>query len=128
MNDSSTYPLVHLQSISPWLPELRTLLLGGNNINSTGYMALQTIANWKSLQTCDLSENALTGHVEKALTLYYCDGSGSTGCGANISSVAAPSLRILKLDGNNLTGDAMGPTVILYCGVACYFGVDSPLS
>lgn len=104
VNDTSTYPLVHGQSVSPWFPELRSLLLGGNHINTTGYTALQTIVNWKSIQTLDLSENALTGSVEDALTLFYCHESGGAECGANISSVAAPMLRVLKLDGNTLTG------------------------
>lgn len=106
-NDSSSAnPPVHLQSLSPWLPELRSLLLGGNSMNATGYAVLQTVANWRSLQLLDLSDNALTGPVEDALTLYYyCDGSGGTGCGGSISSVAAPLLRVLKLDGNDLTGE-----------------------
>ncbi|CAN0326052.1 unnamed protein product, partial [Ectocarpus sp. 8 AP-2014] len=59
VTDSSSYPLVHLQPSSPWLPELRSLLLGGNNMNATGYVALQAVANWRSLQTLDLSDNAL---------------------------------------------------------------------
>ncbi|CAN0361085.1 unnamed protein product, partial [Ectocarpus sp. 12 AP-2014] len=105
VTDSSSYPLVHLQSSSPWLPELRSLLLGGNNMNATGYAALQTVANWRSLQTLDLSDNALTGSMDDALALYYyCDGSGSSGCGGNVSSVAAPLLRVLKVDGNDLIG------------------------
>ncbi|CAM9498761.1 unnamed protein product [Scytosiphon promiscuus] len=104
-SSASTFPLVHRQSTSAWLPELCSLLLGGNRINATGYTTLQTMANWQSLQTLDLSENALTGSVEDALaTFYYCDGSGSSGCGGNKSSVAAPLLRVLKLDGNELTG------------------------
>lgn len=106
VNDSSIYPLVHLQSVSPWLPELRTLLLGGNKINSTVYEALQTIGGWQSLQTCDMSGNGLTGSVEDSLVLYYCDGSGSTVCEGNASSAAGPLLRVLKLDGNSLTGKA----------------------
>lgn len=108
VNDSSNSadPPVHLQFASPWLPELRSLLLGGNSMDATGYAVLQTVANWRSLQTLDLSDNALTGSVEDALTLYYyCDGSGGTGCGGSISSVAAPLLRLLKLDRNNLTGE-----------------------
>lgn len=104
VNDSSIYPLVHLQSVSPWLPELRTLLLGGNKINSTVYEALQTIGGWQSLQTCDMSGNELTGSMEHSLVLYYCDGSGSTACEGNASSVAGALLRVLKLDGNSLTG------------------------
>lgn len=105
-NDSSAYPVVHLQSTSSWLPELRTLLLGGNSMSLTGYTALQTIVNWGSLQALDLSDNALTGSVEDALTLYVCeDSGGGAGCGANTSSVGAPSLRVLKLDGNTLTGE-----------------------
>lgn len=107
VNDSSSSAdvPVHLQFASSWLPELRSLLLGGNSINATGHAILQTVANWRSLQTLDLSDNALTGSVEDALTpYYYCDGSGGTGCGGGISSVAAPLLRVLKLDGNNLTG------------------------
>lgn len=96
---------VYLQSTSSWLPELRSLLLGGNSISGAGYAILQTFANWRSLQTLDLSKNALVGSVEDVLnTYFYCDGSGATGCGGNISSVAAPLLRVLKLDGNNLTG------------------------
>lgn len=109
VNDSGSSlanPPVHLQFASSWLPELRSLLLGGNSITATGYAVLQTVANWRSLQTLDLSDNALTGSVEDVLILYYyCDGSGGTGCGGNISSVAAPLLRVLKLDGNNLTGE-----------------------
>lgn len=81
-------------------------MLGGNDISGTGYGVLQTVANWKSLQTLDMSNNALVGPVEDALgTFLYCDGSGGTGCGGNISSVAAPLLRVLKLDGNELTGE-----------------------
>ncbi|CAM9696987.1 unnamed protein product, partial [Hapterophycus canaliculatus] len=102
---SSTHPPVHLHYTSSWLPELRSLLLGGNRINATGYTTLETVANWRSLQTLDLSDNALSGSVEDALSLYYyCDGSGTSGCGGNMSSVAAPLLRVLKLDGNYLKG------------------------
>lgn len=105
----SAYPPVFLQSTSSWMPELRSLLLGGNNISGTGYAALQTVANWKSLQTLDLSNNALVGSVGDALDTYiYCDGSGGAGCGGNMSSVAAPLLRVLKLDGNELTGESFG--------------------
>lgn len=104
-SSSSAYQWVHLQSTSSWLPELRSLLLGGNNINGSGYAVLQTLANWRSLQTLDFSENALTGSVEDALApYYYCDGSGGTGCGGNTSSIAVPLLRVLKLDGNDFTG------------------------
>lgn len=105
VNDSMTYPLVHLQQVSGWLPELRSMLLGGNYLNSTAYTMIQTMATFKSLQTLDLSENALTGSVEAALDIFYCDGSeGFSGCAGNISGVAAPLLRVLKVDGNNLTG------------------------
>lgn len=105
-SSTSTYPLVHFQYTSSLLPELRSLLLGGNRMNATVHMTLQTVANWRLLQTLDLSDNALTGSVEDALALYYfCDGSGSSGCGGNESSVAAPLLRVLKLNGNSLTGD-----------------------
>lgn len=97
--------MVHLQSTSSWLPELRSLLLGENGLTLTGYTALQTVVNWGSLQALDLSDNALTGSVEDALTLYVCEGSGSAECGANTSSVGAPFLRVLKLDGNSLTGE-----------------------
>lgn len=104
-SSSSSSPSVYLQSTSSWLPELRSLLLGGNNVNGTGYAALQTVANWKSLQTLDLGNNDLVGSVEDSLsTFFYCDGSG-TGCGGNVPSVAAPRLRVLKLDGNKLTGE-----------------------
>eukprot|EP00903_Cladosiphon_okamuranus_P019408 g17844.t1 len=52
-----------------------------------------------------MSDNALVGSVENALsTFLYCDGSGGTGCGGSMSSVAAPRLRVLKLDGNELAG------------------------
>lgn len=108
---SSAYQSVHLQSISSWLPELRSLLLGGNNISGTGYVVLQMLANWRSLQTLDLSDNALSGSVEDTLApYYYCDGSGGTGCGGNASSTSVPLLRVLKLDGNNLTGLFAGET------------------
>lgn len=110
MSDSSSlaYPSAYLQSTSSWLPELRSLLLGGNNISGTGSAVLQTVANWRSLQTLDLSNNALVGYVEDALSTYfYCDGSGDTDCGGNMSSVAAPLLRVLKLDGNDLAGEAV---------------------
>lgn len=113
-NDSFAYPVVHLQSTSSWLPELRSLLLGGNSMSLTGYTALQTIVNWEYLQALDLSDNALTGSVEDALTLYVCEGSGSTECGANTSSVGAPFLRVLKLDGNALTGEAYSRNIT--CG------------
>lgn len=103
--DSSTHQSLHLQSTSSWLPELRSLLLGGNNINESGHTILQTVANWRSLQTLDLSENALTGSVEDSLApYYYCDGSGGMGCGGNATSIAVPLLRLLRLDGNDLTG------------------------
>lgn len=82
------------------------MLLAKNSMSLTGYTALQTVANWGSLQALDLSDNALTGSVEDALTLYVCEGSGSAECGANTSSVGAPFLRVLKLDGNALTGGA----------------------
>ena len=80
-------------------------MLGANDMSSTGYSALQTVVRWRSLQILDLSDNALTGSVEDALTLYVCEGLGSAECGANTSSVGAPSLRVLKLDGNALTGE-----------------------
>ena len=86
------------------MPELHSLLLRGNSLDSTGYAALQAIVTLKSLQVCDFSYNALTGSMEDALTLYYCDGSGNMGCSGSALGVAAPSLRVLKLDGNNLTG------------------------
>lgn len=77
-------------------------------MSATGYAVLQTVANWRSLQTLDLSDNALTGSVDDALALYYyCDGSGSSGCGGNVSSVAAPLLRVLKVDGNDFTGETI---------------------
>lgn len=108
VNDSSSLAdtPVHLKFASSWLPELRSLLLGGNSINATGNAILQKVANWRPLQMLDLSDNFLTGSVEDALTLYYyCDGSGGTGCGGSISSVSTPLLRVLKLDGNKLTGE-----------------------
>lgn len=104
VNDSTSYPLVHLSPESTWFPKLRTLEFRGNAINMTAYEALQTIAGWKSLQACDLGANHLTGPINSALTLYHCDGSGSTGCAGIENGTAMPYLRVLMLDGNRLTG------------------------
>lgn len=110
VNDTSSHPMVHLLSESLWLPELRTLLLRKNTINTTAYATLQTIAGLKSLQTFDVGEAALTGSMEDALTLHYCVGSSgdAAGCAGSETGVAGPSLRVLALDGNGLAGIEFG--------------------
>lgn len=99
--------MVHLVSQSPWLPELRTLVLRGNALNATAYMAFQAVVSLKSLQTLDLGENALTGPIEDTLTLLYCEADetgGSSTCNEQATGVAGPLLRVVTVDGNNLTG------------------------
>lgn len=109
-NSSSTSDsslVVHLRPESLWVPNLRTLKLRGNSLNTTAYAALQTVIGLQSLQTLDLGENSLTGSIEDALTLYYCIGTGRVGCGDRATGVGGALLRVIALDGNELTGAYM---------------------
>lgn len=107
---SSSYPLLHSEEFSTWLPELRTMYLRNNNITMTVYQALQSCIGLRSLQSLDLSNNLLTGTLEGSFDWYYCqaDGSGNSGSDC-VTAVARSStssvLAILLLGSNFITGE-----------------------
>lgn len=107
---SSSYPLLHSEEFSTWLPGLRTLSLGSNNITMTVYQALQSCMGLQSLQSLDLSNNVLTGTLEGAFDWYYCqeDDSGNSGSSAYVTEALRSStsvvLAILFLGSNFMSG------------------------
>lgn len=121
VNDTSTtgsvtstdYPLVHSAEVSTWLPELRTLSLSDNNITMTVYRALQSVIGMVSLQTLDLSNNALSGVLKGSFEQHYCgegvSGGGSSNRYSNCDSVSvtigASMLAILLLSSNDVEGE-----------------------
>lgn len=74
----------------------------------TAYVALQTLAGWRSLQTCDFGANELRGSLNDSFTVYICDHSGKTECAGKATSPVVPGWRILLLDKNRLTGEGAG--------------------
>ncbi|CAM9125730.1 unnamed protein product, partial [Discosporangium mesarthrocarpum] len=86
------------------MPQLRSLLLGGNNITMAAYNALQSVIGWSSLQSLDLSYNAISGALVDALALYACVGMGSNGCSRSQLVSGAATFNALFLQGNTLTG------------------------
>lgn len=101
---STTHPVVHIDEVSTWLPKLRTLALGNNAITMTVYLALQSIIGLPSLQTLDLSVNALSGELDDVFDVYHCDGGSLGDCESALRSSRAISLTTLLLAANEIEG------------------------
>lgn len=104
VNSSTSYPLLHYTEASHWLPKLRTLSLGSNNIDMTVYRALQSIVGFSSLQALDLSHNALTGELRGSFDRYYCEGGGLNACNSAVVKTGASLLAIVLLASNFIEG------------------------
>lgn len=111
VNDTKSYPLVHVAEVSTWLPGLRTLSLGSNNIDMTLYDALQSIVGLASLQTVDFSNNTLSGTFEESFTMYYCQEGTSGACDSAGVKTGASSLTILLLASNTISGELQMETL-----------------
>lgn len=101
---STTRPLVHYNEASFWLPELRTLALGGNDITMPAYHALQSVIGFTSLQVLDLSGNALSGNMEHSFDLHYCEEGILNSCDSVATTTGASDLAIVLLASNRIEG------------------------
>lgn len=101
---STAYPLVHSNEVSSWLPELRTLALGANDITMPAYHAIQSVVGFASLQVLDLSGNALSGNVEHAFDLYHCEGGSLGSCDSTATKTGASDMAIVLLASNRIEG------------------------
>lgn len=106
VNGSTSRPPVHSNEVSTWLPKLRTLTLGGNNIAMPVYQALQSVIGLASLQVLDLSGNALTGELEGSFEMLYCDGASLDACDSATTAVktGASLMAIVLLASNSIEG------------------------
>ncbi|CAN0050348.1 unnamed protein product [Ectocarpus sp. 6 AP-2014] len=102
---STSYPLVHSREVSVWLPELRTLALGGNAITMPVYHALQSVIGFESLQVLDLSNNSLDGTVGQYFELHSCAGGSLDECDSITVKTGASNLAILLLSSNSIEGE-----------------------
>lgn len=96
---------MHSTQVSSWLPELRTLALGSNNITMTLYRALQSIITLPSLQMLDLSDNVLSGTLGGSFELYYCAGGGLDDCDSAELKAGASVMAVLLLASNLIEGE-----------------------
>lgn len=103
-SSSTAHPLVHLNEVSSWLPELRTLALGGNDITMPAYHAIQSAIGFASLQLLDLSGNALSGNMEHAFDLYHCEGGILGSCDSTATKTGASDMAIVLLASNRIEG------------------------
>eukprot|EP00903_Cladosiphon_okamuranus_P019409 g17845.t1 len=103
-SSSTSHPLVHSNEVSSWLPELRTLALGGNNITMPAYDAIQSVIGFASLQVLDLSGNALSGNIENAFDLHYCEGGSLGSCDSIVAKTGASDMAIVLLASNRIEG------------------------
>lgn len=75
----------------------------------TVYHALQSVTSLSSLQTLDLSENALSGDFEGCFELRYCEENDSllspNACDATIVKTGASVLAVLLLASNVIEGE-----------------------
>lgn len=103
-SSSFSHPLVHSNEVSSWLPELRTLALGGNDITMPAYDAIQSVIGFASLQVLDLSGNALSGNMEHSFDLNFCEGGNSVSCDSTAISTGASDVVVLLLASNRIDG------------------------
>lgn len=103
-SSSTSHTLVHSKQVSSWLPELRTLALGSNNITMTVYRALQSVITLPSLQSLDLSDNVLSGTLEGSFELYYCAGGSLDDCDSAELKTGASTVAVLLLASNFIEG------------------------
>lgn len=104
ITSSASRPLVHSNEVSSWLPELRTLALGGNDITMPVYDALQSVIGFSSLQVLDLSGNALSGDMEHSFDLHYCEGGSLGSCESTATKTGASDMAIVLLASNRIEG------------------------
>eukprot|EP00752_Nemacystus_decipiens_P005285 g4793.t1 len=101
---TAAHPLVHSSEVSSWLPELRTLSLGSNDIAMPAYNAIQSVIGFASLQVLDLSANALSGSMEHAFDLHHCEGGSLGSCDSTVTKTGASDMAIVLLASNRIEG------------------------
>ncbi|CAN0004076.1 unnamed protein product, partial [Hapterophycus canaliculatus] len=105
VSSNTSFPAIHVDETHPWLPELRTLAVGGNAITMSVYQALQSAISFASLQMLDLSSNILSGSMDQSFDLHYCDGVGSDACDTTVVKTGASTMAIVLLSSNLIEGE-----------------------
>lgn len=68
------------------------------------YDAIQSVIGFASLQVLDLSGNALSGNIENAFDLHYCEGGSLGSCDSTATKTGACDMAIVLLASNRIEG------------------------